>query len=363
MSDLPYLASPQDPISDSLRARIDHLVTSFITQRRQDAHRDHPIMAITIDIALCLGNSGKRIRPAFGYWGYRAIRDDEAPDSLLTILSAIELTHLGVLIHDDIIDHVDTRRAHPAAHRQYEYWYRDHHLDGDAEEFGRSQAILLGDQLLIWSGQMAAQSASSHEKAMDFFHLMRSEVNNGQLLDICAQYGLYGSMDDLSLAAAVLEEKTSRYTVQRPVQIGACAAGADRHVVESLGDFGVELGIAFQLRDDLLGIFADESTTGKPSGADLIEGKRTIVVSTALKRANFAQRKAIERVLGCPNVCADMVEEAKEAIISTGADHHVEQMIATSAHRAQMILDGLDIHPTGHAGLTHLAHLCVDRVS
>lgn len=360
--------TPHDPASADFRGRISAELDAFLAAKRMQLAAVSPTLGLLTDVAGDLVAGGKRVRPAFAHWGYVAAAGDApVPDALWPAISAIELLHVGVLMHDDVLDAADTRRGRPAAHRQFEAWHRDQQGSGDSAEFGRAMAVLLGDQLLVWSGELAESAgldAAQWAAARPFWHAVRTEVNSGQVLDICAQYqvGAPDGADAEQIAGQVLEEKTSRYTVQRPLQFGAAAGGAPSEVLDGLGRYGMALGRAFQLRDDLLGVFAASADTGKPAAGDLREGKRTVLLARVLDRLDAAGRDELSGLVG-RDLTDDEVQRARELILDSGAVAEVEDAITADHQAALEALDGLEISDAGRIALVELARQCVERTS
>lgn len=361
-------ADPADPLSRAFQDAIADRLHTFLGHKRQQLAAVSPQLGFVVEIVDQMVAHGKRIRPAFGYWGYIAAGGSEDEQIILDAIAALELLHVGVLIHDDVLDQAATRRGLPTVHQRCAAWHRERAQAGDSEAFGEAMAVLAGDQLLVWSDQMLARAKipASMVQAVRFFHLVRTEVNTGQMLDICAQYGLGiavgdGATDPEDVATAVLDEKTSRYTVQRPVQFGAAAAGASDTLLETLGEFGLYLGRAFQLRDDLLGIFGDADVVGKTAG-DLQEGKQTVVIARTYRLADRAQRKDLDLIVGNPELGADGIARARQIITDTGALASVEASIDTYYQRSLAALDRAEICDVGRQGLANLASQCVNRV-
>ncbi len=359
--------SATDPISADFRARIDVQIETFLSAMGDRLRPVSPLLTTLTAVAADLSRGGKRIRPAFAYWGYVAAAGEaKVPDALWPAISAIELLHVGVLMHDDVLDAADTRRGRPSAHRQFETWHRERHGQGDAAEFGRAMAVLLGDQLLVWSGELAEYAdlpEDAWRAARPYWHKVRTEVNSGQVLDVCAQYGIHADVHpDLAVVAArVLEEKTSRYTVQRPVQFGAAAAGGDAELLAALGRYGLALGRAFQLRDDLLGVFASEQQTGKPAAGDVREGKRTVLMAKTLARLNDLDRGELEAMLGRSDLDSTQVDRARTLIEGSGAVAEVEETISQDHAAALAALNQTPLREPGRVALIELARQCVQR--
>jgi geranylgeranyl diphosphate synthase, type I len=272
-------------------------------------------------------SGGKRFRAAFGYWGFRAVQAD-VPDerALLRAAAALELLHASALVHDDYMDSSDTRRGRPATHKAFESLHRQQGWSGAPAQYGAAAAILLGDLLLSWSDQLLRRCGLPHDVVRDalvFFDTSRSEVIAGQFLDVSVQAR---AASDVDQAMRVLRYKSAKYSVERPLHVGAALAGARADVLEALTHFGLPLGEAFQLRDDLLGVYGDPDVTGKPAGDDLTEGKRTVLVALALERAPTADAKLLDDALGSPLTPAE-VEDLRRIIEACGAHAEVERRI------------------------------------
>jgi geranylgeranyl diphosphate synthase type I len=246
--------------------------------------------------------------------------------------ASLELLHACALIHDDVMDGSDTRRGQPAVHRRFAALHRGSAWLGDPESFGASAAILIGDMCLVWADQMLGESGLPPEalnRAQHVYDEMRAELMAGQYLDMLEQ--ALGSPDQsgsVERALRVARFKTAKYTVERPLHLGAALAGAPAEINAGLTGYGLPLGAAFQLRDDVLGVFGDPDQTGKPAGDDLREGKRTVLIATTLDRATPVQASLVRRHLGDPHLSPDGVDELRAVIIDTGALAQVEQLIA-----------------------------------
>lgn len=369
----------QNPLSQAFRDAVSAELVAFSAEQASVLDSMGPELGPVHVIAGQLLCGGKRVRPAFCVWGYLAAAgapDEERLASLLTAAASLDLLHVSALVHDDVMDSSDLRRGRPAAHRQFEALHANAGWLGDSAAFGRAGAILLGDLLLMWSAQMlqsAALEPSALGRALPILEAMRTEVTGGQYLDIIAQAHplrtdapAIGSgqpthelaMDD---ASRVVEYKSARYTVQRPSQIGAALGGGDDQLYYALGAYGSPLGRAFQFRDDLLGVFGDTQVTGKPSGDDLREGKRTVLVAHAFASADDAGRRLLLGRLGDPDLDADGVEQLQQLLEETGARKAVEVMIEEGYDRALHALAEAEMTDLGRAGLAALADAVVRR--
>ncbi|HLP22936.1 MAG TPA: polyprenyl synthetase family protein, partial [Microbacteriaceae bacterium] len=299
-------------------------------------------------------SGGKRFRALFAYWGFRSVAEladsnapfDSEPDDHLNVIvgvaAALELFHAAALVHDDIIDNSDTRRGKPAAHRRFEELHRVSGFAGSAERFGRSAATLFGDLLLSWSDELFSESlderihSSWARSARAEFNLMRTEVTAGQYLDVLEEnaWPTVAESDLRARAERVALYKSAKYSIEAPLRIGAAVAGASPAQLRTLSEFGRPLGIAFQLRDDVLGVFGDPAVTGKPAGDDLIEGKRTVLIAMARERLQSGARRLLDELLGDRELSADQVRMLQQTIRECGAEqeleHHIERMVSES---------------------------------
>jgi geranylgeranyl diphosphate synthase, type I len=257
-------------------------------------------------------------------------------------------------VHDDYMDASDTRRGRPATHRGFEAEHRRDGWRGDPEQYGAAAAILLGDLLLSWSDELLRRCGLPLDlvvAALDVFDRCRSEVITGQFLDVSVQAR---GVADVDAAMTVLRYKSAKYSIERPLHIGATLAGATAEQLARLSSFGLPLGEAFQLRDDLLGVFGDPSTTGKTAAGDLVEGKRTVLVALALDAASASDAARLDAALGS-DLSADQVTELRRIIDSSGAHAQVEQVIGELATKATDALARADLDVAAHDVLLELA--------
>ena len=310
-------------------------------------------------------NGGKRLRPAFAYWGWRAVATGEPDPEVLLLFSALELLHACALVHDDVIDGSSTRRGRPTAHIHFAAMHRDRNWRGSADRFGISAAILLGDVALAWADDIVFRAdipPEAQRRVRRVWADIRTEVLGGQYLDIVAEAS---AAESIASAMNVDTFKTACYTVTRPLQLGVAAA-ADRPDVQAAFDrFGTDLGVAFQLRDDVLGVFGDPAVTGKPSGDDLRSGKRTALLAEAVALADKSDPLAanvLRSSIGAQLTDAQ-VRELSDVIESVGALAAAEQRIAALTQRALATLAGAPITAAAKAGLSELAKMATNRAA
>jgi geranylgeranyl diphosphate synthase, type I len=351
------------PVLDraDLRARVEKALGAFLSRQRERlAHIDAELLPIADLIEAFVLRGGKRLRPAFAYWGYRAAGGIDA-DEVVASLAALELVQASALIHDDVMDCSDTRRGEPAIHRRSAAMHQDAGWLGDADAFGTATAILLGDLCLVWSDELLHSSgldAMTLARARPVFDEMRTEVTVGQYLDMHTQ-----ATGDTSPARAslVARYKSAKYTVERPLLLGAAVAGGTPGIVRAYSGYGLPLGEAFQLRDDVLGVFGDPARTGKPAGDDLREGKRTYLVAAAFDMADDAGRALLHSRLGDADLDDAGVAALREVITASGALARTETRIAELTESALDALRGADLAAEGAAALVELAGAATRR--
>jgi geranylgeranyl diphosphate synthase, type I len=325
-----------------LRTRVNRALADFLAGQARTLELVGDELTPVVNTASSfLLEGGKRLRPAFAYWGYRGAggRDSE---EVLQAVASLELLHACALIHDDLMDGSDTRRGLPAVHRLFAGMHREEEWVGDPEAFGLSAAILLGDLCLVWADQMFHRSGLESQvmlTAQTLHDEMRVELMAGQYLDVLEQSLATQSIDR---SMRVARYKSGKYTVERPLHFGGALASATAEVIAAYSDYGLPLGEAFQLRDDILGVFGDPSETGKPAGDDLREGKRTVLIAATLDRADTVQTHQMRRLLGDPGLDVHGVESLREIILQTGALAYVESLIDSLMARS---LDALRSAP------------------
>jgi geranylgeranyl diphosphate synthase type I len=300
---------------DDLRSRVQQALDAFLDEHGPQLLAMAEELAPFNDAARDFLAGGKRLRPGFCFWGHRGA-DGKHSDELVQLAAALELFQAAAIIHDDVMDGSDTRRGKPSVHKRFAAMH--------GEQFGTGAAILLGDLMLSWSEEMLVGSGLLNTTARRVFDTMRAELMAGQYLDLLESVSTTGTVES---ALRVARYKSAKYTIVEPLHLGGTTAGASPEVLDAYTSYGLPLGIAFQLRDDLLGVFGDPTVTGKPAGDDLREGKRTVLVAIALERATDAQADVVRRELGNPALDADGIEALREVLVSTGAVDETERLI------------------------------------
>jgi geranylgeranyl diphosphate synthase type I len=349
---------------------ISQRLDTFISAQRRDAHAWGDEATLIVDAGAAAVAGGKRLRARFCVAGWRAVADATTPgrpvpEHVLATAAALEIFHAAALVHDDIIDNSDTRRGHPAAHRALEAHHAGARWQGDPRAFGRS-----GDLLVAWSDDLLEDALSELEpgcatRTRREYATMRREVTIGQFLDVAEESAWASQPDDshATRALRVAELKSARYSMLQPLLIGAALAGADEAQTTALASFGMPVGMAFQLRDDVLGVFGDAEATGKPSGDDLREGKRTVLIAYAREALPSGPRRLLDEMLGDPTLDADQIAALQQTITDTGALDRVEALIAERAWAADRALSGARLDNASVSQLRELARAASIRTT
>ena len=367
---------------DLVQADLD----DFLSKRDEDLLSIAPDLGPFVGFARDLLRGGKRFRALFCYWGWQAAAgettafdamssEDDAPSSSLPAVvrasSALEVFHAAALVHDDIIDNSDTRRGNPSAHRRFEAMHSDGGWDQSPVAFGSSAALLLGDLLLGWSDEQFDSGirllghTGRADRARREFNRMRTEVTAGQYLDILEEraWRSFPEPELLPRAHRVIVYKSAKYSIEAPLIIGAAMGGASEAQIDSLRDFGLPLGIAYQLRDDLLGVFGDPAITGKPSGDDLREGKRTVLIALARTSLPANSRAVLDELLGDADLTEDQVRMLQASIAECGAVDQVERIISHNVGLAVSALGSAPISAAAKDQLSRLADTVTSRAA
>ncbi len=354
--------------ASDLLARVQRELDDVLAHQRGLLAEVDPTCLDLLDAVADLLSGGKRLRAAFCYWGWRAAGADDDVRAVRAG-AALELFHAAALLHDDLIDGSDTRRGLPAAHRRLAAAHRDRGWDGDADRFGEAGAVLAGDLCLAWSAEVLAGAsrtlpADRREAGRAVFDRMATQLVGGQFLDVVVQARPAADADaQLERARRVILFKTVQYTVEHPLHLGARLAGGDDALVASLSRYATSLGEAFQLRDDVLGVFGDPAVTGKPSGDDLREGKRTVLLALARAAATTGQRAVLDADVGDPGLGAEGVARVREVLVGTGALAQVERRIDDLADDALRELEELGLPAPAGPALAGLVGTATRRAS
>jgi len=348
------VTTPAPPSLSLIARRVDERVAALLTAERArwtavSADLAEPFEALT---ALVRGG-GKRLRPAFCHWAFVGAGGDPDDPRAVDAGAALELLHTFALIHDDIMDNSSTRRAMTTVHVRFE---ERHALDGwrgEGRRFGEGVGVLVGDLAFVYADLLLA---GAPREAMAVFTELRIEVNVGQYLDLVGT--ARGTVDEQQ-ARRISLFKSGKYTVERPLHLGAALAGRLDALAGPLSAFGLPLGEAFQLRDDLLGAFGDETLTGKPVGEDIREGKPTLLYAAA--RSRLGDGEPLLDRYGAADLSDDEMADLQDLLVETGAVAQVEATIDYRVAEALHHLDHAPLVPEARTALAHLARFVAGR--
>ena len=315
---------------------------------------------ITGDVLAQFVDGGKCLRSTFMYLGWLCGADPD--DAALRAASGLELLHAFALLQDDVMDDSPLRRGRPAAHVQFGQWHLDHGLSGSPDRFGASLAVLLSDLCLVWAEQMMRESGVGREavwRALPHYDAMRIELAVGQCADVANDAG---ANPDLETVLDVARRKSGNYTVRRPLEIGAAMAGCD-HLIGPLGRYGSAIGEAFQMRDDILGVFGSPTVTGKPAGGDLAERKATSVVVAAQRMADSAIRRQFAELTTAEELTDADISHWRTLIVATGAVDWIEELITERVEHATAAVSDDRIDDWVQSALADMAAVCTLRMT
>jgi geranylgeranyl diphosphate synthase type I len=315
---------------------------------------------VAADVLVQFVDGGKCLRSTFMYLGWLCGHAES--DAALRAGAGLELLHAFALLQDDVMDDSPLRRGRPAAHMHFAQWHRDRGLAGSAERFGVAQAILLSDLCLVWAEQMMRESGVPQEalsRAWPHYDAMRIELAVGQCADVANDAGALPALDAV---LDVARRKSGNYTVRRPLEIGAAMAGCE-HLIGVLGRYGNAIGEAFQMRDDILGVFGSPEVTGKPAGGDLAERKATSVVVAAHRMADSSIRRQFAELMGAERLSEADIAHWRTLIVATGAPAWIEELIAERVAAAVDHINDDRIDDWVRSALADMAAVCTLRTT
>lgn len=296
----------------------------------------------------------KRIRPTFCHWGNVAAGGDGADDRVIDAGAALELLQGFALIHDDVMDGSAVRRGRRTAHLRFADDHEDGDWRGEARRYGDGVAILIGDLAHVYADHLMLNTPAEARRVWD---TLRIELNAGQYLDL---HGTACGEDDPVRTRRIARYKSGKYTVERPLHLGAAIAGGLEALGPLLSAYGEPLGEAFQLRDDLLGAFGETAHTGKPVGDDLREGKPTTLLAEGLARADDTQRAVLANA-GGDGLDEEGVARIQEVLVTVGAKAAIESRVDELAEEATSALDPAVLAPDVIEALGRLAWYVAHR--
>ncbi len=338
-----------EPVRVAVDARLDDLLVG--EQRRWRAVHDDLDVGFDL-LRRFIANGGKRLRPAFCFWAFVGAGGDPTDGRIADLGAAVEMLHTFALVHDDVMDGSDTRRHAPTVHRAVEALHADAHWSGEARRFSEGMAVLLGDLAFVYADRLVAAFPRA---VTDLFGEMQVELHVGQYLDMM---GAARRDLDRERAETVIRYKTAKYSVERPLHLGAALAGRLDDLGPGLSRFGLAVGEAFQLRDDVLGAFGDPAETGKPAGDDFREGKQTLLVHLARTWADATGHPGAGTLiarLGEPDLGPAEIAGLRELIEESGARSAVEARIDELVTEGLAALAACDLHATARDELAELA--------
>ena len=321
-------AAPQSLLD--VAYRVDKRLESLLAiERERWAKVDTDLVPPIDEIARLVLAGGKRLRPAFCFWGFVGAGGDPTNELVIDAGAALELLHAFALFHDDVMDGSLTRRGEPTTNAKFEASHGANKLAGESRRFGDGVAILVGDLAYVYSDQLMRNASP---QAWTIWNELRIELNFGQYLDM-----LGSAMNERrrEKAERICRYKSGKYTIERPLHLGALLAAPTRgdELIPVLSAYGLPLGDAFQMRDDVLGTFGDTAITGKPVGDDLREGKPTPLMAIATARANAVQLKELQLV-GNQDLTPTQIARVQEVIRETGALDELETVITSLTDEA-----------------------------
>jgi geranylgeranyl diphosphate synthase, type I len=352
---------PAGPLeAEGLRARVDRALAALLDRELSGlGFLGDDAGPVTGALTRFVLGAGKRLRPAFVYWGYRGAggaADGPAADAAVVAACSVELLHACAMVHDDVMDGSEVRRGRPAMHVGFADLHRRRAWRGDPAAFGEGAAVLMGNLAFTWADAALVDSGLPGDRlaaALRVFNRLRSELMGGQYLDLVEAARGWPSE---AAIRRVLRYKSGKYTIERPLHLGHAIAGGDPALVAAYSAYGLPLGEAFQLRDDVLGVFGEPEVTGKPAGDDLREGKETYLVMLARRRAGDAGRQLLDGALGDGKLTEDRVAELRRLLVDCGALEGTEARIAELVAEAKAALGGAaGVAGPGRAALLALA--------
>lgn len=323
-------------------------------------------------------SGGKRFRALFAYWSWIGALEvgslsreqlQAATEAMVDICAALEMFHGAALVHDDLLDRSDTRRGAPAVHKRFENLHTDSHWAGAPERFGQAGSVLVGDMMLGWANELfanailSAPTAEAQQASREQFHRMQIEVMAGQYLDVVEENAgpTRPAHEAVGRANRVMLYKTAKYSVEAPLLIGAAFAGADEALLHSLSSFAIPLGLAFQLKDDVLGVFGSPEKTGKPVGDDLREGKRTVLIALTRETLQPSVARVFDELLTDRELSDDQIRYLQQTIIDSGALRKTDLMLDELSNQSLEALEQIELSAAAKDQLRALALKVISR--
>jgi geranylgeranyl diphosphate synthase type I len=364
-----WLESRSTPDFATWRADFRRSVTDRVTEFvavRCAAQLDETGVDVTRDLLLSFLNGGKCLRSTFMYIGWLCRIDHDRPDdddAAVSAAGSLELLHAFALLQDDVMDCSPLRRGRPSAHVSFAAWHRDRGLTGSPDRFGESAAVLLGDLCLVWAEQMLRECGlndAALARVWPRYDHMRTELAIGQFADLVNDAGGFPTLEHV---LEVSRRKSGNYTVRRPLEIGGLLSNCSQHVLNRLSEYGDAIGQAFQLRDDMLGVFGAPAVTGKPASVDLSEHKATSVVVAAHQLADSTTRRELTALMCATDLGVADIARWRTLIAATGSPEWIESLITQKSGHALDRIDTDQLPDAARTALVDMAAICTDRAA
>jgi geranylgeranyl diphosphate synthase type I len=343
------------------KKELDPFLEAYFAEKIKQAAEIHPEAVVLVEeIRRMVQAGGKRIRPAFAYAAYVA-SGGHSHEAVLYASSALELWHTFAIIHDDIIDESSLRRGQSTAHTAFDKFHQNRHFPGDSQRFGISAAILAGDLAFSFADELldsAPFPAERIRRAKIYYNAMKQQTIYGEHLDVISQFKKQISEADV---LKILEYKTAKYTIERPMHIGACLAGADEEKLQIFSNYAVPLGQAFQIQDDILGTFGKEENIGKPTDSDIKEGKMTLLIVKAYEAVKPAERKVLDGALGNKKASTRQINQVRKVIENCGSLAYSQKLSNELIERAKEVISEAKLNQEGKNYLLQICNYLLVR--
>lgn len=348
-------------ILTDFKEKIDKELEIYFDEAIEETKKKDVLMAGAVRyIKKMVLAGGKRMRPAFMYFGYIAAGGKDRKKILKASMS-VELIHAYLLIHDDIMDRDKMRHGIDSIHYHYDKFAQKAFLDADTKHFGNSMAIIIGDMANAFGNQIMFDSKFKAGNILKALHELQGIISLtviGQAQDFYIEYSRKATEKSVM---QMYENKTAKYSIEGPLVLGATLAGANNALKESFGHYAVPLGTAFQIQDDILGIFGSEKKMGKKVGADIEEGKQTLLVIKARELGSAKQKDAIKKILGKKNLTIEEIAQFQEIIRETGALDYAKNLAQKLVLGAKKELEKMKINPEAKNFLAEIADYMIER--
>lgn len=333
--------------------RLDKQLKYYFSQKAKEAKAINPHMAELVEVARdFVLRPGKRLRPALVYYAYKACggKDEKA---IIYTSQSIELLHAFALVHDDIMDQSDLRRGKPTVHRIFSRRYKD-------EKLGEAMAILVGDALFSYANEVFSSSSFPDDtvrRARRYFDLVCVELCSGQYLDLVGEKKGFGPAQ----IEQMMEYKSGKYTIERPLHLGAALARAPKSAFQTFSAYGIPLGKAFQIQDDILGMFGTRQQVGKPVDSDLKEGKQTLLVASTRRKLSASERKKFDRIWGNQKATQVDLLWVRKKMKQTGALDETQSLAQKLIVQAKKAIEDYPFKKEGKDFFLGIADFMIER--